>query len=80
MDFAIRADHKVKLKENEKKDEYLDLARELEKLLENEGDVYTNYIWWSWCSHQRIDTEGLEHLQIRGRVRIIQTTALLRSA
>ena len=28
MDFAIPADHKVKLKESEKNDKYLDLARE----------------------------------------------------
>ena len=32
MDFALPADHKIKLKENEKKDKYLNLARELEKL------------------------------------------------
>ena len=29
MDFAVPADHKVKLKEIEKKDKYLDLAWEL---------------------------------------------------
>ena len=29
MDFAVPADHKVKLKESEKRDKYLDLAREL---------------------------------------------------
>ena len=32
VDFAASADHRVKLKENEKKDKYLDLARELKKL------------------------------------------------
>ena len=32
MDFAVLADHRIKLKENEKKDKYLDLARELKKL------------------------------------------------
>ena len=32
MDFAVPADHRIKLKENEKKDKYLDLARELKKL------------------------------------------------
>ena len=32
MDFAVPADHRVKLKESEKKDKYLDLARELKKL------------------------------------------------
>ena len=31
-DFAVSADHKIKLKENEKKDKYLELARELIKL------------------------------------------------
>ena len=33
MDFAVPAYHRVKLKENEKMDKYLDLARELKKLL-----------------------------------------------
>ena len=33
MDFAVPADHRVKLKVSEKKDKYLDLARELIKLL-----------------------------------------------
>ena len=32
VDFAVPADHRVKLKESEKKDKYLDLARELKKL------------------------------------------------
>ena len=32
MDFAVPADHGIKLKECEKKDLYLDLARELNKL------------------------------------------------
>ncbi len=32
MDFAVLADHRIKLKEFEKKDKYFDLARELKKL------------------------------------------------
>ena len=32
VDFAVLADHRVKLKESEKKDKYLDLAKELKKL------------------------------------------------
>ena len=32
MNFVVPADHRVKLKENETKDKYLDLARELKKL------------------------------------------------
>ena len=33
VDFAVLADHRIKLKECEKKDKYFDLARELKKLL-----------------------------------------------
>ena len=32
VDFAVPADHRIKLKECEKKDKYLDPARELKKL------------------------------------------------
>ena len=32
VDFAVPADHRINLKESEKKDKYLDLARELKKL------------------------------------------------
>ena len=35
--FAYPTDHKVKLKENQKRDKYLDLARELKKLWNMEG-------------------------------------------
>ena len=42
VDFAVLADHKVKLKESEKKDKYLDLARELKK----------NYRTWKWRWYQ----------------------------
>ena len=33
MNFAVLADNWVKLKESEKRDKYLDLAKELKKLL-----------------------------------------------
>ena len=32
VDFAVPADHRINLKEREKKDKYLDLARELKQL------------------------------------------------
>ena len=35
MDFAVPADHRIKLKESEKGDKFLDLAWELEKKLWN---------------------------------------------
>ena len=53
VDFAVLVVHRVKLKENEKKDKYLDLARELKKL-EHESDNYTNCDWCFWYSHQRV--------------------------
>ena len=52
--FAVPADHRVKLKGNEKKDKYLDLARELKKNVEHESDVYTNSNWCSWYSDRKI--------------------------
>ena len=42
MEFKVHSDHRVKLKENKKKDKYLDLAREMKKIMEHESDGYTN--------------------------------------
>ena len=42
MDFVVPADQRVKLKESEKKDKYLDCALEFPKTVEHENDVYTN--------------------------------------
>ena len=68
IDFALLADHSVKLKESEKKEKYLDLARELKKTVEQESDVYTNCNWCSWYSHRRINkgTDGLENKRTSG--------------
>ena len=48
VDFTVPADHRIKLKECEKGDKYLDLARELKKTMEHEGDNYTNCEWCLW--------------------------------
>ena len=45
MDFAVLAAQKVKIKENEKRDKYLDLPRQLKKLLVHESDGDTNHNW-----------------------------------
>ena len=42
----------MKLKENEKRDKYLDLVRDLKKTFEHEGDVDTNCIWSTWNNPQ----------------------------
>ena len=51
MSFAVPADHKIKLKESEKKHKYLDLARELKKTVEHEGDDCANCDWGFLYSH-----------------------------
>ena len=51
VDFAVPADNRVKLKECEKKDKYLDLARELKKTMEHACDNYTNGNWCIWNSN-----------------------------
>ena len=51
VDSAVPADHRIKLKECEKKDKYLDLARELKKTMEHAGDNYTNCNWCVWNSN-----------------------------
>ena len=47
VDFAVSSDYRIKLTECEKKDMYLDLARELKKTMAHESD---NYINCDWCS------------------------------
>ena len=56
VDFAVPADHRLKLKEGEKKDIKLELARELKKSVEHENDDCNNYNWCSWYNHKRIGT------------------------
>ena len=53
MDFAVPANHRIKLNDSEKKDKYLDLSRESKKIMEHEGDSYTNREWSFWYSYQR---------------------------
>ena len=54
MEFAVTADHRVKIKESEKRYKYLDLARELKKNMEYEGDDDTNCGWCTWGNPKRI--------------------------
>ena len=78
MDLAVPADHRVKLKESEKKANYLDLAREFKKLWNMKVMVIPIVI-----DALGTVTKGLVHgqegLEIRC-VETIQTMALLRSA
>ena len=45
VDFDVPADHRINLKESEKKDKYLDLARELKKTVEYESNDCANCDW-----------------------------------
>ena len=56
VDFAVPAYDRVKLKESEKKDRYLGLAREqTPPQLWSMSDSNTDCNWCSWYSHQKID-------------------------
>ena len=57
MDFAVTANHRLRLKESEKKDKYLDIARKFLKTVGYKSDDYTDCNWCSWYSYQRIDTK-----------------------
>ena len=76
VDFDAPAYHRIKLKECEKKDKYLDLARELKKLWNMQVTIMSIVI--GAFGTVRL-LKGLEDLEVGGRVETIQTTALLRT-
>ena len=77
--FAVPADHRINLKESEKKDKYLDLARGLKKLWNMKVTIVPIVIDALGTITKGL-LKGLEDLEIGGRVETIQTTALLRTA
>ena len=76
VDFAVSPYHRIKLKECEKKDKYLDIAWGLKKIWNMQVIIIPIVIG-------RV-TKGLlkdlEELEVGGRVETIQTTTLLRTA
>ena len=54
MDFTVPADNRIKLKESEKKDKYLDPARELKKIWNMKVTILTNRDWCFWYSNKMI--------------------------
>ena len=79
VNFAVPADHRVKLKECEKKDKYFDLAWELKRLWKMKVTMIPIVIGALGTVTKGL-VKGLEDLEIRGRFETIQNTALLRSA
>ena len=51
VDFAVPGNHRIKLKECEKKYKYLELTRGLKKTMEHEGNICTNRDWRFWYSN-----------------------------
>ena len=82
VDFAVPADQRVKLKESEKKDKYLDLARELKIKTKNAGKKVTviPIVIGVLGTVTKGLVQGLENVEIRGQAETIQTIELLRSA
>ena len=79
VDFAVPADHRIKLKECEKKDKYLDLARELKKLWKILVTIIPVVIG-AFATVSKGLLKGLEDFEVGGWVETIQTTTLLRTA
>ena len=79
VDFAVPADHRLKLKENEKKDMYFESARELKKLW-NIKVTMVPIIIGALGTVTKGLIKGLHEPERRGWIETIPTTALLRSA
>ena len=78
VDFAVPADHRIKRNECEKRDKYLDLARELKKLWNMLVTIILIVIGAFGTVTKRL-FKGLEDVEVGGRVETIQTTALLKT-
>ena len=79
VDFAVPADHRIKLKECEKRDKYRDLARELKKLWSMKVTIISIVIG-AFGTVTKGLLKGLEDLEVGGRVETIQATVLLKTA
>ena len=78
VNFAVPADHTLKLKESEKKEKYFHLAIDLKKL-RNMKVTVTPIIIGSLGINTKGSIQELEDLEITGREKTIQTTAILKS-
>ena len=79
MGFAIPADNRVEIKDCKKKrDKYLDLARKLEKPWNMKVTIIPIVIGALGTVTKGV-VQGLEVVEVTGRVETTQTTALLSS-
>ena len=78
VNFAVPADHRIKLKECEKKDKYLNHARELKKKW-NMKVTIIQIVIGAFGTVTKGLLKGLEDLKVGGRVETIQTRVLLKT-
>ena len=67
VDFAVTADHRIKLKEYEKRDKYIDLTRELKKLWNMKVTIIPIVIG-AFGTVTKGLLKGLEDLEVGDRV------------
>ena len=79
VDLAVPVDHRINLKESEKKDKYLDLTRELKRLW-NMKVMIVPIVIGALGTITKGLLRGLEDLEVGGWEETIQMTALLRTA
>ena len=79
VDLAVPADHRINLKESEKKDKYLSIARELKKLWNMKVKIVPIVIGALGTITKGL-LKGLKDLEDGGLVETIQTTTLVRTA
>ena len=78
MDFALSADHRMKIKENKKIDKYLNITRELKKAMNMEMTVIPN-ITGALGTVPKSLLRELEDSEIGEQSEVIQTIAFLSS-
>ena len=79
VDFAVPADHRIELKECEKRNKYLNLTTELKKIWNMKVTIIPIVIGVFGTVTKGL-LKGLGDLEVSGRVETIQTTALLKTA
>ena len=79
VDFIVPAEHRIKLKESEKKNKYLDFARELKKLW-NMKVIIIPIVIGVFGTVKKALLKGLDDLDVVERVETAQTPTLLRTA
>ena len=79
VDIGVQADHRIKLKEFEKTDKYLDLAMELKKLWNMKGAIRPIMIG-AFGTVTKGLLKGVEDFEEEWQGDIIQITTLLRMA